>query len=75
MKKMLSIILQEIADVRLELKQDISNLDTKFTYQFHSLSEELHSFRKETNLNFATFVRNHDGLEKRVKKLEDKVGV
>lgn len=53
------------------LQQDVARLDKKID----GVSAELQSFRKETRLNFSTFVHNHDGHEKRIQRLEDKVGV
>jgi len=69
------ILMQEIADMRRELKEDIakcalkSDLDALKT-GFNSLRTEFKSLRSEVHQNQLTFMHNHDALEQRVKVLE-----
>lgn len=78
-RKALNISMQEIADVQreilTEMRQGFKNLAETLGGRIDDIASELKSFRKEARLNQATFVLNHEGLEKRVKKLEDTVGV
>lgn len=73
--------MQEIADVRLELKGDIAglkmelkgdiaNLDKKLSGRIDSVASQLHTLRLEVHQNQSTFIHNHDALEKRVEVLE-----
>ncbi len=78
-RKALSISLQEIADAQreilTEMRAGFRDLAQTLGGRIDALDSELKSFRKETRHNFATFIVNHDALEKRVSHLEDKVGV
>ena len=76
-KKMLDILLQEIADVRYELKNDIRNLDLKLSKRMDGLdgkidvlSSEIATLKIEVHQNQTTFIHNHQELEKRVSVLE-----
>ncbi|HVW66737.1 MAG TPA: hypothetical protein VHA78_03305 [Candidatus Peribacteraceae bacterium] len=78
-EKMLHILLQEIADVRYELKTDIQNLDQRLSGRIDGLASDvtiiktdLTSLRLEVHQNHLTFIKNHDDLEKRVTVLEAK---
>lgn len=67
---MLNILMQEIADVRRELKEDIHELDVRLSGKIDTLSSDLHTLRLEVHTNHATFILNHADLDKRVTVLE-----
>lgn len=80
-RQILSILMQEIADVRLELKSDIAGLRTELKGDIFGLrtelkgdiakvQSELHTLRIEVHQNQSTFIKNHDALEKRVTTVE-----
>jgi len=76
-RKMLKILMQEIADVRRELKEDISGLgkridsvDQKLTKRIDTLSSDVQTLRLEVHQNQTAFMKNHDKLERRVAVLE-----
>lgn len=80
-KRMLGLLMQEIADVRKELKeemaevkQDIRHVDQRLGERIDSLASEFRAFRIEVHQNQISFMSNHDHLEKRVTVLETKVG-
>jgi hypothetical protein len=75
--KMLKILLQEVADVRLELKQDIASSHTELKQHIVNLDQRMKMLdskfdvlRLEVHQNQATFIQNHDSLERRVVVLE-----
>jgi hypothetical protein len=74
-KQMFSVVLQEMIDIRREILTEMRGGFQRLDKKIDSVALELASFRKETRLNQTTFIVNHDLLEKRVKKLEEKVGV
>ena len=76
-RNMLQILMQEIADVRKELKEDIANLDHKLTQRIdvlssdvQVLSSDVQTLRLEVHQNQTVFLKNHDQLERRVAVLE-----
>lgn len=87
-KRLLEIIMQEIADNRREILEYVNgkfqDIDRKFDMvmqelrsfreemigEIRSFRSEFNSFRNETHQNMATFIYNHDALDKRVTKLE-----
>ncbi len=78
LSKAVQVLMQEIADVHYELsnkmaelKQDIASVDQKFTKKFDGLSSDFGSLRMEVHMNQATFMKNHDALEKRMVVMEN----
>lgn len=80
-RKLLEVLMQEIVDVRRELKQDIADsrseskrdiasMDQKFSGKFDALSSSLHLLKLELHQNQSTFILNHADLEQRVTVLE-----
>lgn len=83
--KMFHLVMQELVDVRNELKQEfkegIATLDQKLTGRIDRLTQEMvemkkelksdiHVLRLEVHQNQIAFMTNHNSLEKRVKVLE-----
>lgn len=73
--------MQEIVDIRRELKEDILGLDQKLYRKIEdvdkklekrmdALSADFQVLRMEVHQNQATFITNHDALERRVAVLE-----
>ncbi len=82
-KDVLRILMQEIADVSRELKEDIAAVDGKLSRkldQVHhtlsktieTLSSDMQGLRLEVHQNQSILIRNVDGLDQRVMKLEAK---
>ncbi len=69
-RKFLDMLMQEIADVRLELKKDIAHLDQKLTKRIDTLSSDFQTLRIEVHQNQTTFMHNHNVLDTRVTTLE-----
>ncbi|MFH0770153.1 MAG: hypothetical protein V1926_02130 [Candidatus Peregrinibacteria bacterium] len=80
-KQLLKVLLDEIADVRRELKGDIADLDQKLTKRIDgvghglsknidALSSDFQALRIEVHMNQLTFMKNHEELEQRVVVLE-----
>ena len=83
-REILRIMMQEIADVRKELKEDIGALDLKFDRKidalsadfkvlksdFKTLRSDFYTLKLEVHQNQSTFILNHTDLEKRVMVLE-----
>ncbi|MBI5794469.1 hypothetical protein HZA87_05340 [Candidatus Uhrbacteria bacterium] len=67
---MLNILMQEIADVRHELKEEMAEMRKELKGDIASVASELHTLRLEVHTNQTTFMRNHADLEKRVVMLE-----
>lgn len=87
-REMLKILLDEIADVRRELKEDIQHVDRKLggrmdgletemgslKTEMGSLRTEMSSLRMEVHQNQITFLKNHEEHGKRLAVLEGKAG-
>lgn len=80
-KDLLRILMQEIADVRHELKQDIGQLDMKLTGKIDSVHtslkidiqdvrKEVHASRAESHQNQVAFITNIQDHERRIVALE-----
>lgn len=69
-RELLRVLIQEIVDVRRELKEDIASLDQKFTKKFDVLSSETKVLRLEVHQNHSSFIHRQDDLERRVEVLE-----
>mgnify|MGYP005665690681 CR=1 FL=1 len=72
-KEMLTILMQEIADVRHELKNDIAKLDARIgslNTRVESISTEVKGLRTELHQNQSTFINAQEDLDKRVSTLE-----
>ena len=73
-REILRILLEEIAGVRLELKDDIASLDRKLSGRIDALDDKLN--RKIDNLAFKVdqnqicFMTNLNDIDKRVTVLE-----
>ncbi len=74
---LLKMLMQEIADVRLELKQDINNLGIKMDKMGQDLEGKIGKVDRKLDLLNAKVDRNHewcirniDGLDTRVRVLE-----
>ncbi len=83
--KMFHIVLQELVDVRNELRQefsdgmtnmnaelkaDIAKVDGKLSKKIDALSSDFHTLRLEVHQNQTTFIKNHESFENRVTVLE-----
>ena len=75
------ILMQEIADVRLELKADIGTLKLELKEDIGILKKEVSTvkndlgvLRIEVHQNHASFMKYQGVLDKRVTRLEAKVG-
>lgn len=72
--KMFHIVMQEIVDMRNELKQQfkkhISDLKNELGSRIDSVASELHTLRLEVHQNHSTFIINQQDHGKRITKLE-----
>ncbi len=83
-RKIVKIILDEIADVRRELKEDIHALDEKvgkldtkvnqLDTKVNQLAAEMRHMRSDFHRNQVSFIENQTDMDKRVCVLEVKVG-
>lgn len=69
-ERMLRIILQEIADVRLELKQDIALLDSRLSSRLDSLETRLSSLHADVQATQRTLVHCMRRTDKRLDTME-----
>ncbi len=65
-RELLKVLMQEIADVRRELKEDIAVLDNKITV----VSSDLKGLRLQVHQNHTSFITNLQDHEKRIAVLE-----
>ncbi|MBI2635819.1 hypothetical protein HYW84_00635 [Candidatus Peregrinibacteria bacterium] len=76
-KELLKTLLDEIASVRKELKEDISTLDERLndridgvSLQLNKFTSELKGLRFQLHQNHTSFITNQEELGKRVSALE-----
>lgn len=69
-ERMLHMIMDEIVDVRNELKEEISDVRNELGGRIDTLAQDVRSLRLEVHQNHLTFMKNHDDFEKRVTTLE-----
>ncbi|MBI1812731.1 hypothetical protein HY285_03430 [Candidatus Peregrinibacteria bacterium] len=73
-KDLLRVLLQEMADVRYELKQDIAALDQKLTGKIDNIDQKLSgkidNLTLKTDQNQIAFMKNLDDIDARVRVLE-----
>ena len=74
---LLKVLLQEIADVRFELKQDIVGLKQELGSRIERVEQKIDTLDQKFNVLNAKVDRNHewcirniDGVDKRVRVLE-----
>ncbi len=76
-RDLLEILMQEIADVRNELKEDISGLRNELKTEIQScnvnikdVQKEVRSFRMESHQNQVAFIKNIQDQDRRITVLE-----
>ncbi len=67
---LLRILMQEIADVRRELKEDIHELDVRLSGKIDSVALDLKSLTVKVDKNQVALVKNIEDLDRRVTVLE-----
>lgn len=73
-ERVVAILMQEIADVRLELKQDISALGNRLDGRIDGLETRIDHLNAKVDRNHLQVLRIADGVDTRLTRVEAKVG-